>query len=294
MSSSSSENKSSDRTSRGGGEEQEERTDLWMTTYSDMVTLLLTFFVLMFAISNADPVKLALMGEGMKGNLDLVKMGEIFDKLGVGDNNEQPPDDIEPDVIVPPVDEPTPSEPDTPNAPSPELVDMYNKMQSFIEQMGLGDSMKLLYNGDYLLITLANDVWFATGSADISPVMMDYAAVIANLLAETQSDENPFEVVVVGHTDNVPINTVRYPSNWYVSVDRAVNFLSILVQESGLDPNLFSARGCGEERPIATNDTPDGRQLNRRVEVLITILREEAATILTDIWESAEEAIGEG
>ena len=284
MSSSGDNSKASGRASRGSEEEPEERTDGWMATYSDMVTLLMTFFVLMFAISSADPTKLALMGEGMKGNLDAIKMGEIINEINSRNQGNEPSENVDPTPSTPPTTEPSPPEPSGPPTPSPELIEMYTKMQSFIKDMGLGDSITLLYNGEFLLMTLVNDVWFASGSAEITPDMMDYAAVIAKLLAETQNEGNPFEVVVVGHTDNVPINTPRYPSNWYVSVDRAVNFLSVLVQESGLDPNLFSARGCGEEKPLASNDTPEGRQQNRRVEVLITLLREESG-MLPDGWD---------
>jgi chemotaxis protein MotB len=124
-------------------------------------------------------------------------------------------------------------------------------------------------------LTLANDIWFDSGRAEITPVMRETATEIAHLLAQTFNKEKPFEIVVAGHTDNVPINTVRYPSNWHLSKDRAVNFLEVLISESKLDPYYFYARACGQERPIASNDTVEGRQRNRRVEVMISLAQED-------------------
>ena len=259
----------------GGGSsdepEPEEKTDGWMTTYSDMVTLLMTFFVLMFAISNVDANKAALMfaafsREGLTAEA-YEKIAEIYGP---------PTDDLEADRIPPPQTSPTP----TPHLPpeieesNPQMDALAALLQSYIDEMGLGESIKLLYNGDYLLLTLANDIWFASGSAVVTPDMRETAAVLAQLISEAYNEDNPFEIVVAGHTDNVPINTAQYPSNWHVSVARAVNFMEILLFDSGLDSGQFSARGFGEERPLDTNDTPEGRQANRRVEVLITLARE--------------------
>ena len=76
-------------------------------------------------------------------------------------------------------------------------------------------------------------------------------------------------ITVSGHTDNVPINTREFPSNWELSSQRAVNFMRYLIADNSLKPERFSAIGYGEYRPIMTNETPEGRSKNRRVEVLI-------------------------
>ena len=242
--------------------EQEERTDLWMATYSDMVTLLLTFFVLMFAISNVDQAKFALVAAGMsQGGLSAEKFGTIMDMFGnqgFVQNPEEDPGQLHSD----------------------ELEQLYSRIIDVIESSGLGDSVTLVYNGEYILLTLANDIWFSSGSADVTSHMVENAGTLARLLAETQSADRPFEVVVAGHTDNIPISSSRYPSNWELSVARATNVLRILIRESGLDPAYFTVRGCGEERPLGDNNTPEGRQLNRRVEVLISTLRQGGDAIL--------------
>jgi len=104
--------------------------------------------------------------------------------------------------------------------------------------------------------------------------MRERASVIAELLAANFTVADPFEIVVAGHTDNVPQQSTQYPSNWHLSAARAQNFLELLIEESGIEPWHFYARAFGEYRPIRPNDTPEGREANRRVEVMITRARE--------------------
>jgi chemotaxis protein MotB len=258
----------------GGGahtEEPEERTDGWMTTYADMVTLLMTFFVLMFAISNVDNEKAALMFAAFsREGLTAEDYLEIQEKWG---KPSEDPDDIR---IPTPTSDPDP-DPGQDGLPvgNPDLENLFNLVEEYISENGLGDRMALQFNGEYLMLTLANDIWFNSGRSEITPAMRETAAEIARLLAQTFNEEKPFDIVVAGHTDNVPISTARYPSNWHLSKDRAVNFLDVLLSESNLDPYYFYARACGEERPVASNDTAEGRQRNRRVEVMISLARED-------------------
>ena len=88
-------------------------------------------------------------------------------------------------------------------------------------------------------------------------------------LAELLSMDPPRNIIISGHTDNVPIKNSNFSSNWELSVMRAVNFMSVLIEEGNLDPKWFSAKGFGEFEPVADNDTPAGRSKNRRVEVLV-------------------------
>jgi len=268
-----------DRSGRNdGGEEPEERTDGWMATYADMVTLLMTFFVLMFAISNVDSQKVALMFAGLsRDGLSAEKFEAIIHEYAPGG---------EPTGELPVIDwylpeDSKPSSPDPGEAGNPELDDLYGRMSNYITEMGLDDRVFLNYDGDLLLMTLSSDILFRSGSADIEPAMRDIGVVLAHLLADTQNDDKPFEIIVSGHTDNVRMNTVQFPSNWWLSVGRAVNFMELLISESGLGMDFFSARGFGETQPTDSNDTPEGRQANRRVTVHITMLRAEEVKKVT-------------
>jgi len=247
--------------------EPEERTDGWMATYADMVTLLMTFFVLMFAISNVDNAKAEMFFKAIsKEGLSAEEFIKIQDKWD--DSKEDP------DAGRFPTPGASNGDDDNPVG-NPDLDRLFNLIDEYISQNGLGDRLSLQFNGEYLMLTLANDILFESGRAQITPELRESVAVVASLLAQTFNDEKPFEIVVAGHTDNRPINTVQYPSNWHLSKDRAVNFLELLIDDSGLDPFYFYARACGEERPIASNDTAEGRQKNRRVEVMISLAKED-------------------
>ncbi|MDR1510119.1 MAG: OmpA family protein [Synergistaceae bacterium] len=130
------------------------------------------------------------------------------------------------------------------------------------------------------MITLKSDIWFQSGSAAITSDMVNQAGALSALLMDNQDAEHPLEIIVTGHTDNVPIHTSRYPSNWYLSMERAFNFLAVLLENTELDPGLFSARGYGEYQPVADNGTPEGRQMNRRVELAVSRRQESEAAIV--------------
>jgi len=253
----------------GGGDEQEERTDGWMATYADMVTLLMTFFVLMFALSNVDNERAQMFLFAMsREGLTAEQFMEIRDRYNVDD----PSDEWDTSFPYPQHDED--DEADMDRGGNLALEALAEAIGGYIDTAGLGESLELVFNGEFLLLTLKNDIWFESGEASITEEMRESANVLAGLLAATFTKDDPFEIIVAGHTDNVPINTPRYPSNWHVSKDRATNFLEVLISVSGLDPGFFYARACGEYRPIADNDTPEGRQRNRRVEVMISLARE--------------------
>jgi len=272
----------------GGGEaEPEERTDGWMATYADMVTLLMTFFVLLFAISNVDNEKAAMLFAALsKEGLTAEQFLEIQENFDPSQN----PDDTR--FPRPSKDSGKKEEEGGDDLPfsNPDLEHLFNLVEDYISDNGLGDRISLQFNGEFLMLTLANDIWFESGRAEITPQLRESASVIASLLAETFNEEKPFEIVVAGHTDNVPIHTARYPSNWHLSKDRAVNFLDVLLSASDLDPYYFYARACGQERPIASNDTADGRQRNRRVEVMISLAREDPVW-WDDFTKSREESV---
>ena len=99
----------------------------------------------------------------------------------------------------------------------------------------------------------------------MKPESRSLAKAISSMLQEFPE----YEVVVSGHTDNIPISNNQYKDNWDLSVDRVLNFLKILLLNSKLDPSKFTPSGYGEYHPIASNDTNTGRAQNRRVEVSI-------------------------
>jgi len=251
----------------GGDGEQEERTDGWMATYADMVTLLLTFFVLMFALSNVDNEKAELFLFAMsRDGITAEQFMEITERYSLDELDGSEWDDLFP---APKPGEDEDEDPDG-GAAREALKDLYDAINLYIDGEGIGDELTVAFNGDFLMLTLSNDVWFDPGRADINPNMMSRAIVIGELLQANFLVAEPFEIVVAGHTDNVPMtNVTMFPTNWHLSNARATNFLELLIEASHLEPWHFYTRSCGEYKPIAPNDTPEGRQANRRVEVMI-------------------------
>jgi len=261
----------------GGGEaEQEERTDGWMATYSDMVTLLLTFFVLMFALSNVDNERAEMFLAAMsRGGITAEQFLEIRDRYDIDDFDGGEWDDEFP-MPAPGEDWDDPGGEDEGETEGERrLRELAAAISEWIVGSGLEDDIAVSFNGDFLMLTLANDVWFDPGQAEVLPDMIDKAQVIAELLAANFTPDDPFEIVIAGHTDNVPMRPgAPYPDNWHLSAARAQNFLRLLIDDSGLEPWHFRMIACGEYRPIGDNNTVEGRQANRRVEVMITRARE--------------------
>ncbi len=115
-----------------------------------------------------------------------------------------------------------------------------------------------------VVITFSDAVLFGSGSADLKPEVQNVLTEISKLLAV-----NPGKFAVEGHTDNVPISGSKYPSNWELSTARAASMVHFFI-DKGLDPGKFSVAGYAEFRPVESNATEEGRQKNRRVEIVIT------------------------
>lgn len=134
-----------------------------------------------------------------------------------------------------------------------------------------------------VVVTLLDRVLFSSGKADVKPAGKEVLAKVASVLVDV-----PNEISVEGHTDNEPINRSRYlyKSNWELSTARATNVLHFLV-ERGLPPDRMSATGYGEYRPVAENDTEEGRRRNRRVEIVILpdIVREQVELGVSEVEE---------
>ena len=228
----------------------EERMDeSWLIPYADILTLLLAVFVILFASSSVDQEKLDKLSqvfssifESGSGVMDYAAPVESLDaqsdtlkKSGYQQDQEQ-------------------------------LAEIQGRVEELIAVNELENQLETQMTSEGLLITIRDSILFAPGSANINPEYSNIARELSEILAF-----NPVRnVVITGHTDNVPMNTAEFSSNWDLSVMRAVNFLKIIVNSnSSLDSKYFSVKGFGEFNPIASNDTAEGRAKNRRVEVLI-------------------------
>lgn len=229
---------------------EEHVDESWLVPYADILTLLLALFIVLFATSSVDVAKLK-------------QLSAVFSSVFEGGSGvmEQPS----------PV-EPSDSKSDMPPRSSAYVEDqqalsaIQAKVENFIAQNELESQFATKMTDEGLLVTIRDSVLFDPGKADVK---QEYLA-IAKELSKILVFDPERSVIVTGHTDNVPMNNEEFSSNWELSVMRAVNFLKIMVDSNTqLDPMYFSAKGYGEYKPIATNDTVEGRAANRRVEVLI-------------------------
>lgn len=214
----------------------------WMATYSDMMTLLLCFFVLLFSFATLDVQKFQAIAQSMNGALGVLDSGTTVD--------------MEPLVGNFPNDSPTEED--------EEFKNLYEEMNEYIKQNNLNASITLRLDERGLLVRFMDNVLFDSGKADLTPKAREIINRVAEIIR--QNDKN---VRVEGHTDNVPINTFRFPSNWELSTTRAVNVVKYLIEESNIEAKRLSASGYADQHPVDDNNTTEGRRHNRRVDMVI-------------------------
>jgi len=142
--------------------------------------------------------------------------------------------------------------------------DLRNHLMKIINENGYGNAIKLEENERGLTIHILEEILFNSGKADLNKNSMDFLNNIASLLKDVSND-----IRIEGHTDNVPINSAAFQSNWHLSVARALNTAYYLINTEALQPDRVSIVGYSEYKPIATNETSFGRDLNRRVDIII-------------------------
>src|SRR5690606_9858099 len=146
-----------------------------------------------------------------------------------------------------------------------QFLELKQRLDTYIISSNMEGKLQTSLSDEGLLLTINDSVLFDSGSAEVRENDLQIAQEISNLLVI----DPPHNVIITGHTDNVPIHNANFESNWELSVTRALNFMKIILENEQLDPRMFSAKGFGEFQPVASNDTEEGRQRNRRVEVLI-------------------------
>ena len=226
--------------------------DRWLVSYADFVTLLLAFFVTIYAISQMDNSKLIQAQSSIQRALNApVFLGGFPLEPGVGDHS---PPGIRGDLPAASLRA----------SPQTQIEEVSRIVQESLRDLTNFQDIRLMITGRGLVIHLPEFLFFATGEAQIRPEAEPLLNRLAAILKKI-----PNQVVVEGHTDNRPINTPQFPSNWELSVHRATSLLRYLVEKDHLDPARFAAAGYGEFAPLASNDDEAGRRLNRRVDIVI-------------------------
>lgn len=224
--------------------EEHENHERWLVSYADFITLLFAFFTSMYAISSVNEGKFRIMSESLAIAFNpsmytstRVQEGPKF----VKEQRSHVSDEFK-----------------------PMSANNYQKVQAALKDLEVDKKLTLIADENKITIRISESMLFEPGTdrlmKEAFPVINEVAAVLSEL---------PNSVRIEGHTDNVPVNTERFPTNWDLSSARAITLLKYLISEHAYEPRKLSALGFGEYRPIDTNDTPSGRFKNRRVDIMI-------------------------
>ncbi len=263
--------------------EEHENHERWLVSYADFITLLFAFFVVMYAISSVNEGKYRVLSDTMEAvfkestrSLDPIQMGEIVRSMHANESNELPATgigDLEDPVTpvaedVPPEEEPVEEEPEETVAKEAgndlaSLNTIANQIEKKMAPLIDEELIEVRREDNWIEIEMKTNTLFSSGSARLESA----AVPVLRKLSDTfKNYENP--VQVEGFTDNLPINTSAFPSNWELSAARAASVVHLFTR-FGIDPGRMSAIGYGEYRTVASNDTAEGRQKNRRVVIII-------------------------
>ncbi len=252
-------------------EEPSPGSPAWMATFSDLMNLLLCFFVLLFSMSTVDAQKFELVaasfsdtfsifssggqavGEGMLISNGVSQLNQLDNYLhSVGKSADS--DEVVPDALE-----------EYESQKLAESEELAEKIEEALDESGLGEDIGVTFNSQYVQLTLNGALLFDSGDAELKEESMAVMAQIAKIL-ERYAEST---IEVEGHTDNVPMSGFKYSNNDELSSARAITVFHYLIENTTLAPENIKHSGRGEYIPIADNSTPEGRAMNRRVEIKI-------------------------
>lgn len=227
---------------------------LWMVTFSDLFMLVLVFFILLFSMSQIDLVKFKAVAESFKETniLDYYPSAVPFDHPTDFTVETESTNNKEEDQT-------------NPQESEQNLEELLHEVQKFLDENDLHDVVIANRTERGIVLVLEEKVLYETAEARILPTAYPFLDKVGTLLTKI-----PNLVKVEGHTDNRPISTEKFPSNWELSAARASSVIRYLVAEHDLDSERFVAVGYGDTRPIVPNTSSENFQKNRRVEIVIS------------------------
>ena len=263
---------------RRGHSGDHENHERWLLTYADMITLLVAFFIMLYAMSVMNVTKFQQLavsvrsgfgssmtngvptvmtsGGGVNGSPSIVQQGQT--KENQKDDNGKAQAQVQAEWNIP-------NQNLKKGEDDKRLWDVKEAITKIIKQNGLEKKVKIFINERGMVIRILSDgMLFKSGSGDLRTQELGLLDKVASIIT-TKTDN---QIEVEGHTDNLPINTARYPSNWDLSTARASVVLRYLVHQ-GVHQERLRASGYADQRPVTTNATDDGRRQNRRVDIVL-------------------------
>jgi chemotaxis protein MotB len=219
----------------------------WVVTFGDLMSLLLCFFVLLLSFSEMDKQKYKQVAGSMEKAFGVQRKNRVME---IPKGMKMIAKDFDQEAVATRIKE-----------------DLGREIDYMVEESltDLKDQIDLESGDNEVIIRLMGESTFDSGKAEIRPQLKPLLKKVGNILNASEGD-----ISVAGHTDNVPIRSGPYKTNLRLSAARASAVAEFLIAESHIDPRRISTMGFGEYRPIESNDTPQGRRKNRRVEIILT------------------------
>ncbi len=234
--------------------EEHSNHERWLVSYADFITLLFAFFVTLYAISQVDAKKMTTLVQSMQAAFATRVFDTGSQKLNLSEG------------VTPGVDRTKLVEQANPALPGAELPlqKVHGLLQERLMRGQFANKVRITQDRRGLVISLTEAGFFDSGAATMKGSSLKILDVIAESVLSI-----PNQVRIEGHTDNTPIRTSQFPSNWELSTARATQVIAYLTARFPFQPERLSVAGYGEHRPVAGNETVDGRALNRRVDLVV-------------------------
>lgn len=227
-----------------------------MVSYADFITLLFAFFVVMYAVSSVNEGKYRVLSESL-----IAAFRQVGPQPGVVQSTGQP---TEKPVALPERVEPPPAPPvDVKQVQTHRMKRLADEILDTMAPLVRQGQISVIETDRGITVEINESILFSRGNAQLDPTAERAIGAVGAVLAGTA-----FPIVIEGHTDNLPISTPQYPSNWELSAVRATTVLRVLMA-AGVAPTRLTAIGYGDQRPVADNASPAGRARNRRVAIQI-------------------------
>jgi chemotaxis protein MotB len=236
----------------------------WLVSYADFITLLFAVFVVLYAMGQSDKKKVEEVMQSIQSSFGMATAGANAAKMNVIPSQAITViPSLKPEIKINPMGRSRSGQTKT-RADEKDFRQIKSAVEAYLVKQGAQSKVTLEITRRGLIVSLKEAGFFNSGQASIKPEAYELINAIAEVMTQYN---NPLRLE--GHTDNMPISTSQFPSNWELATARATNGLKYLLKNFDVDANKISATGYAEFRPIADNTTSEGRARNRRVDLVM-------------------------
>jgi len=261
----------------------DEGAPTWIVTFADLMSLLLTFFVLLLSFSTMEVQSFKKLAGAMSESFGLQSFERMagiieLDGVAVGTAPKNvvpiplPEMDLPEEVAIPEEEVVKGEEPpvqEVPDKAAEASQRTFNDIQTVMADEIAADVMDIIRAGNVTVVRFPDKVSFPSGSGEFKD---DFLPILTKFMTVLQESEG--QIIISGHTDDLPISTAQFRSNWDLSASRAISVAQYILKYTSIDPSRITVQGFADSRPLAPNDSPENRSKNRRVEITIRSLDE--------------------